>query len=168
MKQKFSTAWKGSSQPRKQRKYAANAPIHLKRKLLSVNLAKDLRKKHGKKNIPLRKGDTVIVMRGKFKKKKGKVNEVKTKMEKIYVDGIQVKKKDGSSVNVPMRASNLQIIELNVEDRKRMGKNAGEKVGKIASAKAEGDKTNNKGKTETKVSASKDGKDSKTKEGGKK
>ena len=122
MKQKFSTAWKASSQPRKQRKYAANAPLHLKRKMLSVNLTKDLRKKHGMKNIPVRKGDVVIVMRGRFKKKKGKVNEVKTKMEKIYVEGIQTKKRDGSTVNVPSRASNLQIVELNVEDRKRVGK----------------------------------------------
>ena len=85
MKQKFSKSWKCSSQPRKQRKYAANAPIHLKRKLLSVNLAKDLRKKYGKRNIPVRKGDTILIMRGKFKKKKGKVSEVKTKMEKIYI-----------------------------------------------------------------------------------
>ncbi len=127
MKRKFSTAWQGSSQPRKQRKYAANAPIHLKRKMLSVNLAKDLRKKHGKKNIPVRKEDIVRVMRGKFKGKKGKVTEVKTKMEKIYVEGIQVKKRDGSTVNVPLKASNLQIVELYLEDRKRLGKEVEEK-----------------------------------------
>ena len=127
MKQKFSKAWKASSQPRKQRKYAANAPIHLKRKLLSVNLAKDLRKKHEKKNIPVRKGDTIRIMRGKFKGKKGKVNEVKTKMEKIYVEGVQVKKRDGSTVNVPVKASNLQIVELNLEDRMRMKKAAAPK-----------------------------------------
>jgi len=88
--------------------------------LLSVNLAKDLRKKHGKKNISVRKGDIVRVMRGKFKAKKGKVNEVKTKMEKIYVEGVQIKKRDGSTVNVPLKASNLQIVELNVEDRMRL------------------------------------------------
>ena len=119
MKRKFSKSWKSSKQPRKQRKYAANAPLHLKRKLLSVNLSKELRKKHGKRNIPLRKGDTVKVMRGKFKGKRGKVTEVKTKMEKIFIEKIQIKKKDGSSVNVPLKASNLQIIELNTEDRKR-------------------------------------------------
>ncbi len=122
MKRKFSTSWKSSKQPRKQRKYAANAPLHLKRKLLSVNLSKELRKKYGKRNIPLRKRDNVKIMRGKFKGKQGKVTEVKTKMEKIFIEKIQVKKRDGSSVNVPIRASNLQIIELNTEDRKRMKK----------------------------------------------
>ncbi|MBU2052789.1 MAG: 50S ribosomal protein L24 [Nanoarchaeota archaeon] len=125
MKQKFSTSWKSSKQPRKQRKYLANAPLHLKRKMLSVNLSKELRKKHGKRNIPVVKGDKVKVMRGKFKKKQGKVTEVKTKMMKIYIEGIQVKKQEGSKVNVPLRASNLQIVELNLNDKKRMTKLGG-------------------------------------------
>ena len=144
MKQKFSTAWRGSSQPRKQRKYAANAPIHLKRKLLSINLAKDLRKKYGKKNIPARKGDTVRIMRGKFKGKKGKINEIKVKMEKIYVEGVQVKKRDGSTVNVPSKASNLQITELYAEDRKRFGKMEEKEKKKEEKPKKEGKKPTNK------------------------
>jgi len=122
MKQKFSTAWKASKQPRKQRKYLANAPLHIKRKFLSVNLSKELRKKHGKRNIPVVKGDKVKIMRGKFKKKSGKVTEVKTKRMKIYIEGIQVKKTDGSKASVPLRASNLQIIELNLDDVKRLKK----------------------------------------------
>lgn len=136
MKQKFSTKWKASKRPSKQRKYKANAPIHLKRKLLSVNLSKELRKKYSKRNAPVRKGDTVKVMRGKFKGKQGKVIQVKIKTEKIYIEKIQVKKMEGSNVNVPLRASNLQIIELNLDDKKRMvkienrtgGKNASEKT----------------------------------------
>ena len=137
MKRKFSKSWKSSKQPRKQRKYAANAPLHLKRKLLSVNLSKELRKKHSKRNIPLRKGDVVKIMRGKFKNKQGKVIEVKTKMEKIFIEKIQIKKKDGSSVNVPLKASNLQIIELNTEDRKRMKKFVEEKPKKEDTKKKE-------------------------------
>jgi large subunit ribosomal protein L24 len=122
MKQKFSTSWKASKHPRKQRKYLANAPLHIKRKLLSVNLSKELRKKYGKRNIPVRKGDKVKIMRGKFKNKSGKITEVRTKMMKIYLEGIQVKKTDGSKVSVPLRASNLQIIELNLDDAKRLKK----------------------------------------------
>lgn len=127
MKRNFSTAWKSSKQPRKQRKYAAKAPLHIKRKLLSVNLSKDLRKKIGKRNVPVRKGDTIIVMRGKFKKKKGKVADVKTMKEKIYIEGVQIKKRDGSTVNVPLKASNLQLVELNLEDKRRFGKKEAEK-----------------------------------------
>ncbi len=122
MKKEFSNKWIASKQPRKQRKYRANAPLHLKRKFLSVNLSKDLRTKYSRRNIPLRKGDLVKIMRGKFKGKQGKVIETKTKAEKIFIEKIQTKKRDGSSVNVPLKASNLQIIELNLEDRKRMKK----------------------------------------------
>jgi len=119
MKQKFSTKWKASKQPRKQRKFIARAPLHIKRKLLSVNLSKELRKKQGKRNVVARKGDIVKIMRGKFKKKQGKIIEIKTKLGKIYIEGIQAKKMDGSKTNVPLKASNLQIIELNVDDKKR-------------------------------------------------
>lgn len=122
MKQRFSTKWKASKQPRKQRKFIANAPLHLKRKMLSSNLSKPLREKHKIRNIELRKGDKVRIMRGKFKKKQGKIIELKTKLLKVYVEGIQVKKTDGSKVNVALRASNLQIIELNLDDKKRFKK----------------------------------------------
>ena len=122
MKQKFNTSWKSSKQPRKQRKYIANAPLHLRHKLLSVNLSKELRKKYGTRNIPIKKDDKVKIMRGKFKKKTGKVLEVKLKTGKIYVEGIQTKKQEGSKVNVPLRNSNLQIIELNLGDKKRIKK----------------------------------------------
>jgi len=119
MKKEFSTSWKSSKQPRKQRKYLFNAPLHTRRKFISSNLSKELRKKYGKRSLPLRKGDTVNIMRGKFKNKKGKVIGVKLKMQKIEIEGIQVKKQDGSKVNVPLRPSNLQITELNLEDKKR-------------------------------------------------
>ncbi|VVB83603.1 50S ribosomal protein L24 [uncultured archaeon] len=120
MKNKFSKHWKGSSQPRKQRKYSANAPLHIKRNLLSVNLSKELRKKFKKRNIVVRKGDSVRIMRGKFKKKTGKVIEVNVKTSKVKIEGIQVKKQDGSKANIKMQPSNLQIIELNQDDKKRM------------------------------------------------
>ena len=143
MKRKFSTKWKASKQPRKQRKYLAKAPLHLRKKFLSVNLSKDLRKKYSKRNIPLRKGDVVKIMRGKFKKKQGKVTEIRKMTGKIYIESIQTKKQDGSKVNVPMRASNLQIIELNLEDRKRMKKLSGkEEKKKIAETKVSEDNKN--------------------------
>lgn len=122
MKQKFSTSWKSSKQPRKQRKYLANAPIHLKRKVLGVNLSKELRKKYEKRNIVVKKGDVVKIMRGKFKGKSGKVIKVRIKSPLVNVEGIQVKKRDGSKANVKLQASNLQIIELSLDDRKRLGK----------------------------------------------
>ena len=120
MKKEFSKHWKSSSQPRKQRKYLANAPLHIRKKFVSVNLSKDLRKTHKKRNISLRKNDVVKIMRGKFKGKQGKVTEVKLKTSKVIIEGIQVKKQDGSKVNVKLQPSNLKIIELNTTDKKRL------------------------------------------------
>jgi large subunit ribosomal protein L24 len=131
MKKEFSKQWIASSQPRKQRKYLANAPLHLKRKVLSVNLSKTLREKYKTRNVVLRKEDLVKILRGKFRGKQGKVVEIKTKLSKVYVEGIQTTKQDGTKVNVKLQASNLQIIELNLEDKKRnkifLEKNAGSK-----------------------------------------
>ena len=112
MKKEFSTAWKASKQPRKQRKYRANAPLHLKKKFVSVNLSKELRKSEGKRNIQIKKGDKVKVMKGKYKGKRGKVLEVNLKFSKIYIDGIQVTKMDNSKANVKFQPSNLQIVEM--------------------------------------------------------
>jgi large subunit ribosomal protein L24 len=119
MKQKFSTHWIGSKQPRKQRKYRYNLPLHLRHKLMSANLTKDLRKKYGRRNVPVRKNDVVKVMRGKFKKKTGKVSIVNLKKLKVAIENLQVQKKDGTKVNVYFDPSNIQITELNVDDKER-------------------------------------------------
>lgn len=119
MKKQFSKSWKASKQPRKQRKYLAEAPLSTRKKMISSNLSKELRKKYGKRNISLRKGDVVKIMRGKFKKSTGKITEVDLKNLKVIVEGIQIKKQDGSKANVKIEPSNVQIIELNLEDQKR-------------------------------------------------
>ncbi|MDP1729245.1 MAG: 50S ribosomal protein L24 [archaeon] len=120
MKKQFSTSWKGSKQGRKQRKYSAQAPLHIKAKMLSAHLSIDLRKKYNRRAVPIRKGDTVKVMIGNFKKKTGKVADVQRLTQRVSVEGLQVSKKDGSKVNVYFYPSNLMIIELNVEDKKRL------------------------------------------------
>lgn len=119
MKQKFSLRWKASKQPRKQRKYRANAPLHLKHKMLATHLSKELRKKYQKRAVVLRKDDTVKVMRGSFKGKQGKILSVDTKKRIVYIEGLQKTRKDGTKVNVLFRPSNLLIINLVVEDKKR-------------------------------------------------
>lgn len=120
MKQEFSTSWLSSKQPRKQRKYLANAPFHIKHKFLSANLSKSLREKYGKRNLPLRKGDEVLIMRGAFAKKKAKVASVDLKNSRVTLEGIQRTKKEGSKVNVYFRPSALQIQTLNLDDKKRV------------------------------------------------
>ena len=130
MKKEFSIHWNGSRQPRKQRKYLANAPLHIRHKMLSANLTKELRKKYGKRNFPVRKGDKVRIMNGEFNKKSGKVEIVDLKKLRIVIEGVHRTKKDGTKINVYFHPSNLQIKELNLDDKKRieaLNRKSGEK-----------------------------------------
>lgn len=122
MKNKFSSSWNSSSQARKQIKYLANAPLHIRHKLVSSNLSKELRAKLKKRSLPIRKGDNVKVLRGKFKKKTGKVSNVNLKKLRVTIEGLQRQKKDGTKVNVFFNPSKLQILEL-AEDKLRLKQN---------------------------------------------
>lgn len=153
MKKEFSSAWVGSSQTRKQRKYRYNAPLHLRHKMISANLSKELRKSYGKRNIPLRKDDEVKIMVGEFKGKKGKVESIDLKKLKLKIAGIFRTKKDGSKIAVIFDPSNLQIIELNLSDKKRkeaLERKGSEKKTEKAEKKTEKKEIKTEKKTQTK------------------
>lgn len=115
----WSKDWKSSKNPRKQRKYLYNLPLHIRKSLLSATLSKDLRKKYGKRSLSVRKDDKVKVLRGQFKKKTGKVFRVNLKRIRIYIEGVENVKKDGSKAPYPVHPSNVMITELNLEDKER-------------------------------------------------
>lgn len=119
---KFSTAWKGSSKGRKQRKYRYNAPLHVRQKFLHVHLSPELRKKYGFRNLQVRKNDKVKVVRGQFAKRDGKVERVDLKRERVYITGMESLKKDGTKMLAKFHPSNLMIIELNLDDKNRKEK----------------------------------------------
>ena len=109
-----------SKKPRKQRKFLYTAPLHLKRKMLSSHLSKVLREKYKKRSMPARKGDEVLVMRGKFKGKTGKISRIDLKKQRVYIDGISRKRTVGTEVLVPIPSSNVQITNLNLDDKRRV------------------------------------------------
>ena len=120
MKQAWSLSWKSSTQPRKQRKFRYNAPMHVKAMLLGAHLCETLRTKYGKRSVRIRTEDTVKVLRGQFKGKEGVVNRVDIPREKIYVAGLERVKKDGTKVFVPIHPSNVVVTQLHMEDKKRV------------------------------------------------
>jgi large subunit ribosomal protein L24 len=120
MKKKFSVKWKSSKQPRKQRKFRYNAPLHIRQKMVAAHLDKLLRKEYKKRSTPVRKGDEIVVMRGNFKNKKGNVTRVDLKKMKIYIDAIKVKKPSGQEVEKAIDPSNVKITRLNLDDRERI------------------------------------------------
>lgn len=120
MKKKFVSSWKSSKQPRRQRKYRANAPLHVKQKFMGGHLSKDLKKKYGKRSVAIRKGDHIKVIRGEFRNKIGKIDKIDLKKGRLYVEGIEVIKKDGTKVLRSIHPSNVIILELNLDDKKRV------------------------------------------------
>lgn len=115
----FSTTWKSSKKPRKQRKYRLKAPLHTKQKFMHSHLSKDLRKKYGARSIGLRKGDKIKVMQGQFKKHEGKVEIIDLKKTQVFVSGVEITKKDGTKKTIALHPSNLIIIDLNLDDKFR-------------------------------------------------
>ncbi len=111
-----------STQPRKQRKTIYTANLHQKQKYLHVPLSKDLRSRHGKKNVQVRAGDTVKIMRGQYKRKQGKVDTVDLKRSRLLIEGAQKEKRDGMKSFYPIHPSNVQIISLELSDKKRKEK----------------------------------------------
>jgi len=119
MKKSWSRLWVKSVQPRKQRKYRHSAPLHTRHKFLSSNLSPELRRRFGKRSMPVRKGDEIEVMRGSSKGLRGTISRIDLKRSSVYVDEIKVKKVDGSEVTRPLQPSNLRIVKLSLDDKMR-------------------------------------------------
>ena len=122
MKALFNKNWNSSKQPRKQVKFRANAPNHIKRTFMGSTLDKKLREKLKRRSIEVITGDEVKIMRGKFKGKSGKVGKVDIKNTRITVEGAQRTKVGGEKVITWFHPSNVKIVSLNDKDSKRFGK----------------------------------------------
>lgn len=111
-----------SKQPRKQRKAYYNRPLHQRIKEMTAPLAESLRKEHGIKRLPVRRGDIVLIVRGSFAGQEGKVVRVSLKKRRIYVEGVTLTKADGTEVYCPIHPSKVVITKLDLSDewRKRI------------------------------------------------
>jgi len=110
---------KSVKNPRKQRERLFNAPAHARHKIISAHLAPDLVKSHGIKSIPVRKGDTVRVMRGDHEGFEGKVSRVDLANYRIFVEGLTREKVDGTVIFISIHPSKVLIKTLNLDDKWR-------------------------------------------------
>lgn len=108
-----------SIKPGKQRKALYNMPLHLRHKLFNAPLSPELREKYGVKRLPVRKGDTVRIMRGDWKGHEGKVVDVDLKRVRIFIEGVQIKKADQTPVYYPIHPSKVMITKLDLSDKWR-------------------------------------------------
>ncbi|XP_046327406.1 large ribosomal subunit protein uL24-like [Haliotis cracherodii] len=111
-----------TSSRRKNRKRHFNAPSHIRRKIMSSALSKELRQKYNVRSMPIRKDDEVQVVRGHYKGQQvGKVVQVYRKKYVIYIERIQREKANGATVHVGIHPSKVVLVKLKMDkDRKRI------------------------------------------------
>merc|ERR1712071_610878 len=107
-----------TSSRRKNRKRHFTAPSHIRRKLMTAPLSKELRTKYNIRNIPIRKDDEVQVVRGHYKGQQvGKVLQCYRKKFMVYIERIQREKANGATFPVGIHPS--KVVELKMDkDRK--------------------------------------------------
>ncbi|MEM4460687.1 MAG: 50S ribosomal protein L24 [Nanopusillaceae archaeon] len=116
----WSKSWKSSKQPRKQRKYLLNAPLHIRRKIMCSTLSEKIRKIVGIKSFPIRVGDYVKILRGKFRDLEGFVIKIDAKRYRVFIDKAKYLNKAGKEVYYPIHHSKIEILKLNLLDKKRI------------------------------------------------
>ena len=125
-----------SSQRRKSRKAHFSAPSSLRRKIMSSHLSKDLRAKYSVRSVPVRKGDTVKIMRGAFKGREGKIQAVYRKRWALHIEKITRDKTNGkhylrlillSRLSVPDPHSPIQLSRDRSQDRQEQKGSSREK-----------------------------------------
>ncbi|KAI9592765.1 ribosomal protein L24 [Syncephalis fuscata] len=103
-----------SSSRRKCRKAHFSAPSHLRHKIMSSQLSKDLREKHHVRSVPIRADDEVQVVRGTYKGREGKVVQVYRKKWVIHIERVTRDKVNGASIPVGIHPSNVVITKLHL------------------------------------------------------
>ena len=107
------------TKPGKQRKMLYNAPLHLRQKIMAAHLSTELIASKGIKSLPLRKGDTIQVIRGDNKGFEGKISRVDLKRYRIFIEGLTREKVDGTNIFVSVHPSKVIIKKLNLDDKWR-------------------------------------------------
>lgn len=107
------------TKPGKQRKMLYNAPLHLRQKIMAAHLSPELIASKGIKSLPIRKGDTIQVIRGDNKGFEGKISRVDLKRYRIFIEGLTREKVDGTNIFVSVHPSKVIIKKLNLDDKWR-------------------------------------------------
>jgi large subunit ribosomal protein L24 len=111
-----------SKLPGKQRKDLYKAPLHKRQKRVVSPLSAELRERYGRRSLPVRKGDTVRMLRGDFTGHEGKVEKVVLKTGRIHVEGVTIQKANATDRFLPVDPSKCEIVKLELSDDLRTKK----------------------------------------------
>lgn len=110
--------------PRKQHKMRNTAPKHIRHKFMGVHLTEELLLKYNVRSLPVRKGDTVKIIRGALKGHVDKVAKVNLKKGMVTIENATIAKADGTQLPKWIHPSNLLITKLDLSDpwrKKKLG-----------------------------------------------
>jgi large subunit ribosomal protein L24 len=88
---------------------------------MAAPLSQELISSKGAKALPVRKGDTVRIMRGDNKGFEGKVSRIDLKRYQIFIEGLTREKVDGTNIFVSVHPSKVMIKNLKLDDKWRQG-----------------------------------------------
>jgi large subunit ribosomal protein L24 len=108
-----------SAKPSKQRAALYSSHANRRHRNLSASLSTELKTSHGRNSYPVRKGDTVKILRGDFAGIEGKITKIDTKRQRLFVEGVAREKVAGTSTNVSVHSSKVMITKLNLDDKWR-------------------------------------------------
>ena len=105
-----------SIQPRRQRKAIYEAHSAERRRRMGVALSRELRTRYGRRQVPVRKGDTVRVLSGSFRGREERVAKILRRRYSVTLDNITGKTGDQKLKPLPIRLSHLLLVKLNLSD----------------------------------------------------
>ncbi|MFP4115857.1 MAG: 50S ribosomal protein L24 [Candidatus Aenigmatarchaeota archaeon] len=140
-----------SKKPKKQRKEVSRTPLHRRQRKVSALLERSLREEFDRRNLPLRSGDEVRIMKGDFKGTEDEVHEVDLRKQKVTLEDLNVEKVDGTEVRPKIDPSNLMILDPDLSDKMRskiVERAGGEVSEEFTEAESEEEEEEEEGKKE--------------------
>jgi len=107
-----------STKAGKQRKARSEAPLHRKHRMVSAHLDATLIREYNVRSLPVRKGDTVKIIRGtkEIKATEAKVASVDLRNCKVVIEGVTIAKADDTQKRRPVDPSDIVITKLDLSD----------------------------------------------------
>jgi large subunit ribosomal protein L24 len=105
-----------STQPRRQRLARFNADLFERRRRMAVPLSRELRRRYGRRSLPVRKGDTVRILSGSYKGREERVAKVDRQWYSVTLDNVTTKTGDQKLKPLPIQLTHLVLTRLNLSD----------------------------------------------------
>jgi len=108
-----------NEKPRTQRTRRRRAPLHERHRQVRAPLSEELREEYDTRSVRVNAGDEVEIMRGDHAGEEGEVIAVDLKDASITVEDVTEEAADGEAVPRPLDASNVRVIDLDLDDDER-------------------------------------------------